>query len=220
MGLLLKTELRNRAASRGHSVGGEQINRWIEVGLLPDFSADGWDLSYVDRLVRISEAESEARQLNRRVVLLRDLTYSDWHTPPDKLRMAMIETIPTIERVPSKMRALYRSVLVEFDSVPLSKAKRAALPESWRMPDEAAWIAALDWPSEDDFDELAGFAYATARSLTRNPRVRESGFLDSVPFEEIVILLLTRELTAGQRMSQDFSAARELSDGFSDNLKK
>lgn len=185
-------KLRQRAERRGTPVSGKQFASYQEWGLIPARTGGEWADADGERLTRIRELEAEARSLNCRVILLRDLR---WPTPPAKLRQAMLETIPPIAAPKRKMLAVYRAVRVRHGEVTIAKAARLSLPADWRLPDTHAWQDILRWPTDEEVELIAGSVYFDAQALTHNPIVQRAAFLSEIPFEEVVILLATRQLT-------------------------
>ena len=185
-------ELRQRAGQRGAPVSGKQFASYQDWGLIPERLEGGWIATDVERLIRIRELETEARSLNRRVILLRDLR---WPTPPAKLRQAMIETIPSITSPKVKMRRLYRALRIRHGEVTIARAARLTLPADWRLPSKHEWQDIFRWPNDEEFEQIAGPVDFDAHALTQNRVVKQSEFIAGIPFEEVVILLMTRQLT-------------------------
>lgn len=107
----------------------------------------------------------------------------------------MIDTIPSISKPPTKLRAIYRAYRLRYGEITLPHALKAKLPPEWRLPETALWQDRLRWPSDDEFEMIAGTTYHDAFALTSDPIVKQSHFIDDIPFEEVVILLMTRQLS-------------------------
>jgi hypothetical protein len=185
-------ELRQRAEQRGWPVSGKQLATYQEWGLMPERLGGGWVDADVERLVRIRELDGQARSMNRRVILLRDVR---WPTPSAKLRQAMLETIPSLTAPKAKMLAVYRALRVRHGEVTVAKAARMAIPTDWRLPDIDSWRQCFGWPTDEEFEQIAGSVDFDAQALMANPIVQRAGFLSEIPLEEVVILLMTRQLT-------------------------
>lgn len=199
-------ELRQRAEERtGHAVSCPQLQEYIEVGLLPDRAEDGWLPTDVERLVRIWELGKEVRPLHRRVVFLRDLR---WPTPPAKLRAAMIATVPSLNAAITKMRQLHRAVRLQSGDVTPAAVHRLGLPPAWRPPAPAAWQALFRWPADEpdrsradaEFEQLAASVYNQGHALLSHPGVQKAGLLAEIPFDHLVILLMTRQFSIGSEL--------------------
>jgi hypothetical protein len=93
------------------------------------------------------------------------------------------------------MLAVYRALRVRHGEVTVAKAARLAIPPDWRLPDIDTWRQRLGWPTEEEFEQIVGSVYFDAQALMANPIVQRAEFLGDVPFEEVVILLMTRQLT-------------------------
>jgi hypothetical protein len=193
-------ELRLRAEEEtGRSVSGEQLADFVAWGLLPESPAGGWVPTDVERLVQIWELGKCVRPLHRRVVLLRDV---HWPTPPGKLREAMVATIPSITAPARKMRNLYRALHIVSGEMTPSRAGELRVPPEWRLPPLREWQALFDWPNDHELELLAGPVYSQAKAAELHPGVQASGLLTEVPFEELVILLMTRQLTIATTWTQ------------------
>jgi hypothetical protein len=192
MDRLSEWELRQRAEARGTPVSGKQFRAYQAWGLLPEQPGGGWTAVDVDRLVLIRKYDKQARLLNRRVILLQGALLS---IPGETLRQAMIETIPSIESPHKKATALYRAVRIRYGDVPVAKAASIRLPASWRPRQRSVWQDVFRWPSEEEFSMIAGSVWSDAQSLIRSPLVTQSGLLADIRVEEIVILLMTQQLT-------------------------
>lgn len=198
-------ELRQRAERLGKPVSGKQFGAYQELGLIPEQPGGGWIDADVERLVRIRTLEKNARSLNRRVILLRDLR---WPTPAAKLRQAMIETIPSIRSPKKKATALYRAVRIRHGELSIAKAARLRLPAGWGPPEPAAWQDVFRWPKDTGFELIVGPVYSDVHALTQNPLVIQSGFLADIPYEELIILLMTRQLSLPPQIFPELPAAQ------------
>lgn len=192
-------ELRRRAGQQDVPVSGKQFASYVSWGLLPERDGGGWAEPDIGRLVRIRKLGESVRPLHRRVILLRDL---DFPTPPDRLRQAMVDTVPSIAAALKKMRALYRAIQVLHGETTPADAARLSVPHDWRPPERGRWLRSLRWPTDEAFEAIAGSVYSEAHALTRNPRVASSGLLADIPFEELVVLLMTRQLTVGELLAR------------------
>lgn len=192
-------ELRQRAEDRGVPVSGKQFQIYREWGLLPEQPEGGWTEADVARLVRIRELGDEVRQMHRRVIRLYD---PGWSIPPDKLRQAMVETIPSITASSRKLRAIYRAIRVSYGDATPEEAQRLMLPPEWRLPDRQTWQRLFEWPTAQEFALLAESVSSQAHALQTHPAVRSARVLNQVPEEEVVILLMTRQLMLGTRLRQ------------------
>jgi len=204
--------LREEAEHRGYPVSGKQFSRYRAWGVLPELPDGGWSEESVAKLVNI-RALGPDLPLHRRIIRLRNLT--DFIVPPVQLRNAMLATVPSIlrHRPIEKARGIHRAHLVKAPvqtrfaapakrAMSIAEANKIPLPTSARPPASLdVWWKALSWPTAADFDLLAGQCYQGAFELAQDANVKESGFLDGVPFEELVIYLLTRQLTIGDRMA-------------------
>lgn len=198
--------MRRRAEERGIPVGGSQFKAFVRWGLLPERPGGGWAETDVERLVRIRQAEVQARPLPRRVILLRDLR---WPTPTEQLRQAMIDTIPSIAGPFKKLRNVYRAIRVLHGEIPPGEAAGLPVPPDWRPPGRTRWQEVLRWPKQEEFEAIAGSVYAEAHALTLHPRVKASRVLEGIPFEELVVLLMTRQLMIGEQLPPPIPAESE-----------
>jgi hypothetical protein len=192
-------ELRQRAADEGYPVSGKQFADYVVWGLLPQQPEGGWVAADVDRLIQIRKLGETVRQMHRRVIQLRDLR---WPTPPDKLRQAMIDTIPSIAAPARKMRSVYRAFRILFGDATPDNAGQIRVPADWRLPERFAWQELFRWSTETEFELLAGSVYSQAHALQLHPGVQASELLAGIPFEELVILLMTRQLVIGTTLRQ------------------
>lgn len=199
-------ELRQRAEGRGTPVSGKQFRSYQEWGLIPERPGGGWIDADVERLVRIRQLRAQALSMHRRVILLRDLR---WPTPPAKLRQAMIETIPSIKSPKKKTTALYRAVRIRHGEVSIAKAVRIRLPPDWGPPERAAWQDVFRWPEDANFDLIAGSVYSDVHALVQSPLVTQSTLLADIPFEEVVILLMTRQLSLPPQIFPELPVAQD-----------
>ncbi len=202
-------ELRQRAERLGKPVSGKQFGAYQEWGLIPEQPDGGWIDADVERLVRIRALEAQARSLNRRVILLRDLR---WPTPPEKLRQAMIETIPSIRSPKKKTTALYRALRIRHGDVSIAKAARLRLPAEWGPQEAASWQDVFRWPEDHEFELIAGPVYSDVHALVQNPLVIQSGFLADIPYEELIILLMTRQLSLPPQIFPELPQAQDMED--------
>ena len=203
--------LRQQAAERGYRVSWKQFASYRAWGVLPELPDGGWSEQTVDRIIKIRKLGPNLA-LHRRIVRLRNLL--DFTVPPEQLRRAMIATLPGIlrDRPIEKARAIYRAHHVKTTASSLfgepvdrpkrfTTAARLSLPPNSRPPaslDE--WKKAFEWPNASDFDHLAGLSYHNAFVLSSDANVKASGFLDGLPYDELVIFLLTGQLTIGDRI--------------------
>lgn len=185
-------ELRQRAEEQGTPVSGKQFAAYQARGLLPQRPAGGWIDADVERLIQIRRLETQARPLNRRVILLQN---AQWPIPGDSLRQAMIDTIPSIKSPHKKATAVYRAVRVRYGDVPVAKASSISLPPTWRPLARMAWQNIFRWPTANEFAIIAGSVWSDTQSLTRSPLVVQSALLDGIPVEEVAIFLMTQQLT-------------------------
>jgi hypothetical protein len=192
-------ELRQRAEAEEVPVSGKQFASYQQWGLLPERLGGGWWEQDVARLVEIRKLGETVRSLHRRVILLRDYRYP---TPPNKLQEAMIATIPSITGPIKKARCIHQAHRVKGGEMTLDQAQRQKLPDYYRPPEpRAKWEEAFRWPTPDAFDQIAGSTYFAAETLVREPYVRESKVLEAVPYEEVIVLMMTYQLTIGDRVA-------------------
>lgn len=203
-------ELRQRAEKRGIPVSGKQFASYQAWGLIPEQAEGGWRDADVERLIRIRELEAHAWSLHRRVILLQD---PRWPIPGDKLRQAMIDTIPSIEAPKKKMRALYRALQVRYGHISVEKAATARVPQTWTLPPRPMWERIFHWPTEEEFDQIANSVWADTQSLMQSPLVIRSGLLAGIPIEEIAVLLMTHQLTLTPDMSPHETSETDSSKG-------
>lgn len=185
-------ELRQEAERRGVPVSGKQFGHVVRWGLLPERAPGRWQRGDVERLIEVVSLGKEVRQLHRRVILLRNL---NWPTPPDLLRQAMIDTIPSIAAPQRKTLALYHAIQLRYGLMTEAQVARLPIPPSWRPLPTSEWQQRFRWPTSEEFEYIAGPVYTDERALRYNPLVDRSGILAPIPKEELIILLMTRQLS-------------------------
>jgi hypothetical protein len=190
-----KTALREAAGLSAKQF--RDIQAW---GLIPERPDGGWVEADVERLRQVRDLGASVRSYHRRAIRLQD---ARWPIPGDKLRQAMIDTLPSIEAPKKKMRALYRALQVRYGHVSSANADRLRVPATWRLPDPTAWAEVFRWPTDGEFSQIGNSVWADAQSLVSSPLVTRSGLLEGIPMEEIAILLMTRQLTLPEQSFPD-----------------
>jgi hypothetical protein len=190
--LVTGSKLRQLAEDQGVPVSGKQLNDAIYAGLLPERVPGGWWEEDVERLVEVVTLGKSLRPLHRRVIRLRNFR---WPTPPEKLRQAMIDTIPSITAPQRKSLALYRVTQLRYGLRTEAQVKRLAIPADWRPLPVNQWQDRFRWPTADEFEAIAGPVYSDEHALRYDPAVSRAGLLDAIPMEELIVLIMTRQLS-------------------------
>jgi hypothetical protein len=173
--------LREGAEARGLPTTHAQFARLRDAGLLPPPDADGrypeWALH---SLVRARQAAASTRSVPRRVVALRADAIL-FPVPPEQLRRAMVEVVPTMR---SPMRTL-RTV---------AAATGQARGATRSRPPAAEWEAILNGPDPGLFAARAPGWYAMATMVLPARSWPEPGPLWGIALEEQVLCLAVLDL--------------------------
>lgn len=141
---LTSRQLRARAAESGYMLSGARFNDLRRWGLIPEPDADGcWPEDIADRLVRIGVLGRSVRSMPRRVIILR---CEGVPIPPNKVRAAMCDVIPTIAPQGRKMKRAMkaRSLLAGPETAKLTvRERRKREREAWKPPDPDQWISVV-----------------------------------------------------------------------------
>lgn len=216
---LSTAQLRIAASNR---ITHREIDDWVEKGLLPPRPASGrWPIETRQLVLDIVDAAKQARDLHRRVVLLRG-DFTRFPVPPGKLREAMAHIAPTIRAPKRKMQRLLRALEAWAEREGLSQTRaqftmqggwvqpplgaapvwQPPLPENW-----AALILDQELLSDDAFGGRATAQYWMARILEAADDPAHD--LSAIPFEERVVMLIVRDL-ARARAGADVPRVRRL----------
>jgi len=150
----------------------------------------------VPRFLRIHELAATVRSLDRRAVVL----HLEHHpVPPAKLREAMAEMLPTIQRPARKMARIEAAgrwfAARSRDGSPVGKEE--ALPAGWRPPRPAEWAGVLREADIEVFAPRVGIEQYHAALLATLGKGTPHALAD-LPAEETLVLLLVSYL-AGWR---------------------
>jgi hypothetical protein len=191
---LTSRQLRARAAESGYKLSGARFNDLRRWGLIPAPDAVGcWSEDIADRLVRIGALGRSVRSMPRRVIILR---CEGVPIPPDKVRDAMCDVIPTITQSVSKMKRAMkaRELLAAPDVAQLTvRERRKREREAWRPPPPAKWLNLMRQGVPEWMERRFGIWCIAAKWSTE--RVRNTAHdIANIPIEELVTLFAIQDI--------------------------
>jgi len=205
--LLSERALRDKAADLGSPVSGEQFRNYRKWGLLPEAVDGRWSVDVADTLVCIRRAEADARQLDRRVVLL----WAGWRDCPpiredvSKLREAMATLVDGVSikapvlkmrRVEAALRAWAEREVARFDhDALLGPSQDRLIERPFRRPSPEEWRSIIESPdlSVKHFAAVVATQLYVA-GLLRMVSAGTVNGISTLPIEELLVLLTVREV--------------------------
>ncbi len=190
-------QLRKQAETLGVSLSYELINDYIALGLLPDPDVTPWtEETVVPRLLRVHELGKTLRSRPRRVVLL---YLERFPVSPEKLRVAMVDALPSIERPARTMARIQSAVRWFGEHFSSGRAFRGGqeLPAGWKPPRPSEWAEVLQTTDRDFFEHRVGIQQYLMSLLAELGKNTPHN-LGDVPPDHRLVLLLIRDL-AGWR---------------------
>ncbi len=181
-----KSRLRRTAEQRGYTVSNQQLDSYVETGLIPPGEGpkgkEHWYPDVVDRLVAIRQLGETIRPLSRRVIHLYNpgLTF----TTEDALWHAIQDTTPIVEQDDERRDATMRRV---SDALLPLTIVRGKLPADWQPPPAKTWRGLV---------HLYGLAIAR-QHIPRWYQWAHREIADSladIPFDERVVLVALCDL--------------------------
>lgn len=195
-----KSRLRRAAEKRGYAVSNQQLDAYVDEGLIPPGEGpkekQWWPPEVVEMLISIRALGETVRPLARRVITL-------YGTPPfeeaitaERLRAGMMRIVPSIENAEQKMAIVHAAALKdERKQAVLGDGHAVALVSvlhDWQPPSPDLWAGILSTYPPPAFAWIALRWYTQARTLIAQP--------DMPPFEETVTMLAVRGVWAYTQM--------------------
>lgn len=172
--------LRVEVTERGREVSHDQLHRFAEYGLIDRLNAR-FAPDSADKVIKILEAEAQARSLPRRVVRLRG-NYFEFPVPAAPLRQSVIEFAPTIPRPAQKMAA----VAGAWNAMASRGGGRSAMQP---LPVVAMWPRLIEAIPIRTFEDRTMLWYTLASNVLP-PYGREVDLdLEEIPLEERVVIV-------------------------------
>lgn len=192
---LTSRQLRARAAESGYKLSGTRFNDLRDCwGLIPAPDADGcWSDDIAERLIRIGELRRSVRSMPRRVIILR---CEGVPIPPDKVRDAMCDVIPTITQSVSKMKRAMkaRELLAAPDVAQLTvRERRKREREAWRPPPPAKWLNLMRQGVPERMERRFGI-WCLAAQWARERSRDAPHDISEIPLEELVTLFAVHDI--------------------------
>lgn len=195
--------VRARAEQGGAPVSWSQWQGYLKAGLLISPADGDWPAESVDRLVEIVELGRTVRSLSRRLLLLRR-NYIRFPIPAWAVRQAMLALIPKIEQPATKWRRVHQACeWWAWQQTHPSKEERFR-PRPLRLS-PARWSALLSEFEPDWQAPRITSAYFFAGDVLP-PVVHGTAYeVADLPFEELVTLVLVRDLAFVSEERQRFA---------------